>query len=75
MLFESKRLKFRSFSIEDKIDLIKILNDEVIGKEATRLYKDAKAMLSKIINEKWRRKIYEFLNNIKRIIFKIKAII
>ena len=31
----------------------KILNDEVIGKEATRLYKDAKAMLSKIINEKW----------------------
>ena len=31
----------------------KILNDKVIGKEATRLYKDAKAMLSKIINEKW----------------------
>ena len=34
MLFESKRLKFRSFSKEDKIDLIKILNDEVVTKWA-----------------------------------------
>ena len=34
MLFESKRLKFRSFSKEDKIDLIKILNDEFVTKWA-----------------------------------------
>ena len=34
MLFESKRLKFRSFSKEDKFDLIKILNDEVVTKWA-----------------------------------------
>jgi 5-methyltetrahydrofolate--homocysteine methyltransferase len=31
----------------------RILNDEVVGEEATRLYNDAKAMLEKIINEKW----------------------
>ena len=34
MLFESKRLKFRLFSKKDKIDLIKILNDEVVTKWA-----------------------------------------
>ena len=34
MLFESKRLKFRLFSKEDKFDLIKILNDEVVTKWA-----------------------------------------
>ena len=31
----------------------KILNDDVVGKEATRLYNDAKTMLKKIIDEKW----------------------
>jgi len=30
-----------------------ILTDEVIGKEATKLYNDAKALLKKIIDEKW----------------------
>ena len=30
-----------------------ILSDEVVGKEATRLYNDAKALLKKIIDEKW----------------------
>jgi len=30
-----------------------ILNDEIIGAEATRLYNDANAMLKKIIAEKW----------------------
>jgi 5-methyltetrahydrofolate--homocysteine methyltransferase len=31
----------------------RILSDEVVGKEATRLYNDAKAMLDQIVNEKW----------------------
>ncbi len=31
----------------------RILEDEVIGKEATKLYHDAQAMLEKIIAEKW----------------------
>src|SRR5690606_37948838 len=30
-----------------------ILTDEVVGKEATRLYNEANAMLDKIISEKW----------------------
>lgn len=30
-----------------------LLTDEKIGKEATKLYDDAKALLKKIINEKW----------------------
>ena len=30
-----------------------ILSDAVVGKEATRLYNDAKALLKKIIDEKW----------------------
>jgi 5-methyltetrahydrofolate--homocysteine methyltransferase len=30
-----------------------ILQDEVVGKEATRLYNDAQAMLQRIIEEKW----------------------
>lgn len=30
-----------------------ILQDEVVGKEATRLYNDAQAMLQRIIKEKW----------------------
>ncbi|AWO01658.1 methionine synthase [Chitinophaga alhagiae] len=32
-----------------------ILSDEVVGKEATRLYNDAQAMLKRIIDEKWLR--------------------
>ncbi len=31
----------------------RILSDEVVGEEATRLFNDAKAMLEKIVNEKW----------------------
>ena len=34
MLFESKRLKFRFFSKEDKMELIEILNDKVVTKWA-----------------------------------------
>ncbi len=30
-----------------------ILSDEIVGKEATRLYNDAQALLKKIIEEKW----------------------
>jgi 5-methyltetrahydrofolate--homocysteine methyltransferase len=30
-----------------------LLSDEVIGKEATKLYNDARALLKKIIDEKW----------------------
>jgi len=30
-----------------------ILTDEIVGKEATKLFNDANAMLDKIINEKW----------------------
>lgn len=30
-----------------------ILNDEVVGKEATKLFEDAQAMLKQIISEKW----------------------
>jgi 5-methyltetrahydrofolate--homocysteine methyltransferase len=30
-----------------------ILSDEIIGKEATKLYEDAQALLKKIIDEKW----------------------
>lgn len=32
-----------------------ILEDEVVGKEATKLYNDAQAMLKKIVAEKWLR--------------------
>ena len=31
----------------------KILNDEIIGEEATRLFEDAQTMLKQIIDEKW----------------------
>ncbi len=31
----------------------KILNDDIIGEEATRLFNDAQAMLKQIIDEKW----------------------
>nr|MBA4167815.1 cobalamin B12-binding domain-containing protein [Chitinophagaceae bacterium] len=30
-----------------------ILSDEIVGKEATKLYNDARALLKKIIDEKW----------------------
>ena len=33
----------------------KILDDEVVGKQATELYRDARAMLDRIIAEKWLR--------------------
>lgn len=31
----------------------RILDDEIVGKEATRLYRDAQQMLKKIVEEKW----------------------
>jgi len=31
----------------------RILNDEIVGEEASKLYEDAKAMLDKIVKEKW----------------------
>ncbi len=31
----------------------RILEDEIVGEEATRLFNDAKAMLKKIVDEKW----------------------
>ncbi|RKZ68399.1 MAG: methionine synthase, partial [Gammaproteobacteria bacterium] len=31
----------------------RILSDEIVGEEATKLYEDAKAMLDKIVKEKW----------------------
>ncbi len=31
----------------------RILDDEIVGKEATRLYRDARQMLKKIVDEKW----------------------
>jgi 5-methyltetrahydrofolate--homocysteine methyltransferase len=30
-----------------------ILNDEIVGEEATKLFRDGKEMLKKVINEKW----------------------
>jgi 5-methyltetrahydrofolate--homocysteine methyltransferase len=30
-----------------------ILNDEIVGKQATELYRDARAMLQRIVDEKW----------------------
>src|SRR5699024_7003566 len=42
---------FRSWELAGKFP--RILEDEVVGKEATRLYQDAREMLEKIIEEKW----------------------
>jgi len=42
---------FRSWELAGKFP--KILKDEVVGVEATRLYRDAEAMLKRIIDEKW----------------------
>ena len=42
---------FRAWELAGKFP--RILEDEVVGVEATRLYRDAEAMLKKIIDEKW----------------------
>ena len=42
---------FRSWQLAGKFP--KILNDEVVGETATKLYQDAQAMLKTIIDEKW----------------------
>lgn len=42
---------FRSWELHGKYPAI--LTDEVVGKEATSLFNDAKEMLQKIIDEKW----------------------
>ncbi|MCG8392713.1 MAG: methionine synthase [Pseudomonadales bacterium] len=42
---------FRSWELAGKFP--NILEDEVVGKEATKLYRDAQVMLEKILEEKW----------------------
>jgi len=42
---------FRSWELAGKFP--KILNDDVVGETATKLFSDAQIMLLKIINEKW----------------------
>lgn len=42
---------FQSWDLHGRFP--KILEDNVVGQEATKLYNDAQAMLKKIINEKW----------------------
>ncbi len=42
---------FRSWELAGRYPAI--LSDEVVGKEATKLFNDAKAMLKKIVAEKW----------------------
>ncbi|MGB2059864.1 MAG: methionine synthase [Alcanivorax sp.] len=42
---------FRSWELAGKFP--RILEDEVVGTEATKLYRDAQAMLEKIVEEKW----------------------
>ena len=42
---------FRSWELAGKFP--RILDDEVVGEEATKLYHDARAMLEKIVAEKW----------------------
>ncbi len=42
---------FRSWELAGRYPAI--LGDEVVGEEATKLFNDAKAMLKKIIDEKW----------------------
>ncbi|MFP1680466.1 methionine synthase [Alloalcanivorax sp. C16-2] len=42
---------FRSWELAGKFP--RILDDEVVGEEATKLYRDARAMLEKIVAEKW----------------------
>ncbi len=42
---------FRSWELAGKFP--RILEDEVVGTEASKLYRDAQAMLEKIVEEKW----------------------
>lgn len=42
---------FRSWELAGKFP--RILEDEVVGTEATKLYRDAQVMLEKIVEEKW----------------------
>jgi len=42
---------FRAWELAGKFP--NILEDEVVGQEASRLYRDAEAMLKKIVDEKW----------------------
>ena len=42
---------FRAWELAGKFP--KILEDDVVGQEASRLYRDAEAMLKKIVDEKW----------------------
>jgi 5-methyltetrahydrofolate--homocysteine methyltransferase len=42
---------FRSWELAGKYP--RILEDEVVGEHATNLFRDAKAMLTKIVDEKW----------------------
>ena len=42
---------FRSWELAGKFP--RILEDEVVGTEATKLYRDAQAMLEKIVEERW----------------------
>jgi len=42
---------FSSWQLAGKFPAI--LEDEIVGKEATKLYEDAQVMLKKIIDEKW----------------------
>uniref|UniRef100_UPI0024E23E0F vitamin B12 dependent-methionine synthase activation domain-containing protein n=1 Tax=Alloalcanivorax xenomutans TaxID=1094342 RepID=UPI0024E23E0F len=42
---------FRSWELAGRFP--RILEDEVVGEEATRLYQDARAMLDRLLKEKW----------------------
>lgn len=42
---------FQTWELHGKFP--RILTDEVVGKEATQLYEDARAMLNQIVEEKW----------------------
>lgn len=42
---------FQTWELHGKFP--RILNDEVVGKEATKLYEDARNMLKQIVDEKW----------------------
>jgi len=57
---------FQSWELAGKFP--RILEDEIVGEHATNLFRDAKAMLTKIVDEKWlkARAVYGFFpaNNI-----------
>lgn len=42
---------FQTWELHGKFP--RILNDEIVGKEATKLYEDAQAMLKQLVDEKW----------------------